>query len=1130
MQIRVIRVICVLSFIMPHFAYPNVKLIGQTFIGCGRYIAAENPPGEEYNDLATQNITKKISELQTAAEILISDSVDTKKQIWEKKDLPHETYAGHSQNLAYLLALISRFREVKFEPLQGDIWCTGTVTMLEGKHPFLEAVDPGGFGIKLEAFLFEENTDTLFIVPAAVIHPSHEAFLTAQNTALNVISLTQFKRYSVQEISERKTILKVRGDELKELVNILFEKSVDKEIAPNPYRGLYAFREEDADVFFGRERFTDKLVEAVQHYPVVLVIGASGSGKSSVASAGLKPRLRKQGDWLITHFSPGENPLDTLAGSFESLLKEIQDGRYPLKNVGTIRGIEDDVRNEIEGMIPVQSSPSNPFADVKKAIQVLRCGESGARKIVEGLLEHTHYSRFLIIADQFEELYTLCRDKTLRQQFLHTLLQTCEVSQTSQVSFRLVITLRADFLGKALSDPSLSVVIQDSFEDEVRLESTKLLLGAMTLQELNAAIEEPAAKLGVKIEEGLTDRILDAVAHEPGNLPLLEFALTLLWKYQTEKTLTNSAYKKIGGVEKALALYAESWYTRLTSKDQNRAQQIFVQLVQPGEGTEDTRRVANRNEIGAENWNVVTTTLTSSRLVVTADSEASGETVTLVHEALIREWERLQEWSVAFNPDGTILATSGNFGITLWNVSNRAKVATLQGHFGSVETITFSPDGTMLASGSWDKSIRLWNIADNKELVKLQGHSGKIHSICFSPDGKILASASDDMSIRLWNISDKKEIITLKGHSASVHSVMFSPDGLMLASGSKDKTVKFWNVADGKEFAILEGHSKTIFSIILSSNGKVLVSRSLDKTIKLWNVVQNQESSIFKGHTDSVWSVAFSPDGKILASGSSDKTIKLWDIPNGRELTTFQGHTDSVWSVAFSPDSKLLASGSKDKTVKLWNITDSREIMTLHGHSGFVYSVAFSPDGRMLASGYENNTVKFWNVVDGREILTLQGHTDRVDDITFSSDGKILASGSWDKTIKLWNVADGRIIMTLQGHTDLMHGVAFSPDDMLLASGGNDKSVRLWSVSDGKEIAILHSYFEPVSSVAFSPDNRFFVSGSQRGTVILWNLNLDDLLMRGCEWLQGYLKNNSNVSDEDRCVCDDILENYKDFA
>ncbi len=467
-----------------------------------------------------------------------------------------------------------------------------------------------------------------------------------------------------------------------------------------------------------------------------------------------------------------------------------------------------------------------------------------------------------------------------------------------------------------------------------------------------------------------------------------------------------------------------------------------------------------------------------------------------VHEKNRLEGHKLAVMSVTFSPDGTLCASgSGDGTIKLWNVADGREITTLRGGYSRfirfVQSVAFSPDGTLLASGSADGSIKLWQVADGSELTRLQlqGPAVSIQSVAFSPDGTVLAAGRGDGTIRLWQVLDGNELITLQGHPASVQSIRFSPDGTLLASGSTDKTIKLWQIADGRELSTLEGHSDNVLSIDFSPDGTLLASGSSDDTIKLWQVADGQELTTLHGHAHTVLSVAFSPDGTMLVSGSHDKTIILWKISNGSMHQRFQGHAEGIPSVAFSPDGTLLASGSLDKTIKFWQIADDQELITtLQGHADSVQGITFSPDGTLLASGCWDGTIKLWQVADGQELSTLHGHISIVRSVDFSPDGTLLASGSWDSTIKLWQVADGRELTTFQGHSDRVWDVTFSPDGTLLASASWDNTIKLWQVADGRELATFQGHSDKVWAVAFSPDGKLLASGSADKTIKLWQV------------------------------------------
>ncbi|ARV61004.1 hypothetical protein BZZ01_22400 [Nostocales cyanobacterium HT-58-2] len=910
-------------------------------------------------------------------------------------------------------------------------------------------------------------------------------------------------------------------------------------LPPCPYRGLFAFQEEDAHLFFGREQFTQDLVAASKRKPLVAVVGPSGSGKSSVVFAGLVSHLRQDSnvEWQIVSFRSGNNPIEALVRAFASTIGEAL----------SVPSLQTENLNK-----DINQKDINQKLNARRLIELeleiaLRKDNKALYKIIESFVQQNPKTRLVLIADQFEELYTLCPEEE-RQGILDLLLNAVKLAP----AFTLVLTLRADFYGHALSYRPFSDALQGAV----------LNLGPMSHEELRAAIEQPATQMQVRLENELTNKLINACNDQSGRLPLLEFALTQLWSKQTNGWLTHGGYDEIGGVEEALAIHAEAVYAQLYEADRTRAQRVFMQLVRLGEGIEATRRLAIRDEVSSENWDLVTR-LADARLVVTNRNESSGEeTVEIVHEALIRSWGRLEQWiqvdgefrhaqeqlrslirqwESSGKDEGALLRGKPLLDAEYWRQKRTDELSSGEKHFIELSlalrdnehkkqkrrrqlTISGLAGGLVvalsLAGLAWWNSqesarseIKAISASSEALLTSHQDFDALIESLKASKNlnripghlafyrFKEKADIQKQINILLQEAVYKvRERNSLERHQAEVIDVSFSPDGQMIATASADKTIKLWS-RDGKELQTLNGHGDKVYSVTFSPDGKTLATASWDTTVKLWTH-EGQLITTLEGHKEAVNRVSFSPDGKTLATASDDKTVKLW-TSEGQLITTLKGHKAAVFSVSFSPDGKTLATASADKTVKLWS-KDGKELRTLTGHNDWVWSVSFSPDGKTIATASQDKTVKLWSI-EGKELKILRGHKDAVTRVTFSPDGKTIATASADKTAILWS-SDGEKLQTLTGHKNWVWDVSFSPDGQMMATASKDKTVKLWKVK-GKELQILQAHKDAIYSVSFSPDGRTIATASADKTVKLWSWDGQEL-----EIFKGYDKDVTDVS------------------
>jgi hypothetical protein len=812
-------------------------------------------------------------------------------------------------------------------------------------------------------------------------------------------------------------------------------KSVEADL-PCPYRGLFHFGPRDAEYFFGRENFVEELVRATQTRSFIPLLGASGSGKSSVVLAGLVPKLQQAGHWQFTHFRPGADPFHALALALVPLYTTNLDETEQLRQSRNLAGY-------------------------------FRTGEVLLADVFAQIQQNYPTDRVLLIADQFEELYTLCSDEATRRNFLDKLLAGI-AAPTDHIPFApvLVATMRADFLGNALSYRPFADVLQNA----------DLKLGPMNRAELTEVIEKPAQKLGVVFEAGLVERILGDVEKEPGILPLLEFALTELWQRRSGKQLTHAAYEEIGEVQGALARHANQEYGKLSEADRERVRRIFIQLVRPGEGAEDTRRIATKGELEEESWSLVKQ-LADARLVVTSRNATSQETVEVVHEALIRSWGELRGW---MEIDRVFRAWQERLrgAMRQWQEMKQDEGSLLRGAAlaKAEEQLRQRPEELVAESGFIEQSLQKQKRIQQAETARQKREIKNARTVTVVSLFAFVVSSG--LGIMAWKQTQQAELNLADVLSASALSLIekgkeldafipairagkilqnqqvYHPSGLNALQEALNR-ISERNRLEGRDFSVSLPH---FYSVQISPNGKTQATVD-DKMIKLWAVDTGQTIRTFQGNT-----VTFSPDEKTVATVDG-KTIKLWTIATGKELQTFQGGT-----VIFSPDKKTVATVD-DKMIKLWAVDTGQTIRTFQGNT-----VTFSPDEKTVAT-VDGKTIKLWTIATGKELQTFQGDT-----VIFSPDEKTVATVD-DKMIKLWAVATGEELQTFQGDT-----VTFSPDEKTVATV-DGKTIKLWTVATGRELRTFQGHQDSVHTVIFSSDGQTLTTVSLDRT-IKWQIDL----------------------------------------
>lgn len=886
-----------------------------------------------------------------------------------------------------------------------------------------------------------------------------------------------------------------------------------------PYRGLEFFDEAHAEYFFGREDLTDQLIEKLRSDKFVAVVGASGSGKSSLVRAGLIRELRKgqkfsgSDRWRIKLITPTEHPLKSLAAAF------IDSEASDLERAEQLRRAETFLQNGGEGLAQLAQ------ATTKRDIG----GESTLIQLPG--VEPRSPARLLLVIDQFEEVFTLCRgpqSEQARRRFFNCLIGAL---QEAGDCLSIVIVLRADFFSKCSLYSDLAQQIEQHL----------VITTPLTYEQIKATIVRPAQKVGLVCNPNLVYTMLLDVVGAPGELPLLQYTLRELWERREENPddgtscLTLDAYTELGGVRGTLQKRATEIFYSLTCEEQRVAKRVFLALTQLGEGTEDTRRRIFKSELVSPSFpmELIEETLeklVAAKLLVTNQVKEgnklaekkedilhqqsvsreqstcfSQETIDVAHEALIRNWSLLRNW-LDENRDMLQRQRRIEQAAQEWDSAGQLMGGgyLLRGTrlSDAEDFLSHYPDELSALAYRYVAVSQEESYRSQKESRVLQVSVPCALLVALAVTFNQYRAATQTQAEKDYQL----HIAMSRQQAAIAQTILQESDGdpttALLISRLAAEGGQTYEAQASLRAALqnlrlqaeLKGHEEAVNQVVFSPDQRHVATASADGTVRLWssdpqvNRSSNLPLQVLRWSTANpnaqaeglkadITFLAFSPDGKWLAAAAKGfQNVQVWSVETGALVHQLTGFEQEVKQVIFSPDSSWIVA-STDKAIRVWK-TETGQLQATLPQKGPIRSTQFSPNGQMLLTSSADGTAQVWQLTKQEPHLQVQliksfRHPGAVNNASFSSDGQLVATACDDGNARLWNVATGQLRQI------------FSQKPSVLPTSGVE--------GDRFSPQPESSNFQPVLQVVFSPDQQLLASVGLNGEIWLWNIHSGQL-------------------------------------